>query len=313
MPKRNIRTVITELDDVGSATKRFVLMDPEGWELPPFQPGAHLDVYLPNGVVRTYSLINDPAENDRYSFAVKREAKGRGGSAYLHDSVRKGDELGVGLPRGGLNIDGRQQVFIAGGIGLTPFLSAAKALRRAGRDDFMLHVLSRGAPPLADELNSLLASGVAKVHDTSATTRPRITDLVGAPDQSTRISCCGPEGLLHAFEDAVRDWNEGQVHLERFVAPPPVVDPSARSYTLVLKRSGIEIDVAAGQSMLDALADHGIDLPSSCGGGICGVCRVTWLEGEPIHRDRILQPPERESALMACVAQSAGERLVVDL
>jgi ferredoxin-NADP reductase len=309
-----VKTIVRSIAEGGAGIKLFTLMDPDAWELPPFRPGAHIDLHLPGGLVRTYSLCNDPADNTRYVVAVKREAAGRGGSVVLHDEVKVGDTIGVSLPRGGLRLEEKiaRFTFIGGGIGVTPFLSAANHLKRAGRTDFKLHVIARGALPLPDLLAPLMESGHVVIHDTSATPRPDIAALIGAPS-SGAIACCGPQGMLDAFELESREWPADLVHVERFVPPPLVVDPDAIPYTLVLARAKIEIDVPLGKTMLAALLDVGIDIPASCCGGICGSCRVDWLEGHPLHRDRVLSAAERERSLMVCVAGSAEARLVLDL
>lgn len=309
---RAIRTQVVEAAPAGDGVKRFVLRDPEGWPLPPFRPGAHVDLHLPDGSLRTYSLCNDPADGTRYVVAVKREPVGRGGSILLHDTVAEGMEIGVSLPRGGVPLTARRNLFIAGGIGVTPFLSAATSLLREGRD-FQLHVISRGAPPLAAELETFLRSGHARLHDTTAAARPSLSALIGEPRPDTALACCGPLPLTEAFEAAARDWPAGAVHVERFVAPERPVDPAARPYRLVLARSGREMDVPAGRSVLDALLCMDIDIPHSCCGGICGACGVTFLEGRPLHGDRVLSPAERAHTLMACTAFSAEERLTLDL
>ncbi len=310
-----IKTVVTSINDDGAGIKVFSLADPDGWELPPFRPGAHIDLHLPGGLVRTYSLCNDPADNARYVVAVKREHAGRGGSIVLHDVVKVGDVIGVSLPRGGLRLDETvaRFVFVAGGIGVTPLLSAANYLKRTGRVDFKLHMIVRGALPLAELLAPLMASRHVIIHDTATSGRPDMAALIGMPTSGGAIACCGPEGMIEDFEQAARDWPEDRVHIERFVPPPLAVDPDAVPYRLVLARAKIEIDVPLGQTMLSALLEAGIDIPASCCGGICGSCRVDWLEGRPLHRDRVLSPTERERSLMVCVAGSAAERLVLDL
>lgn len=315
VPVITVKTVVDRIADGGAGIKLFTLVDPDRWELPPFKPGAHIDLHLANGMIRTYSLCNDPADNARYIFAVKREANGRGGSVHLHDEVREGDAIGVSLPRGGLQLAPHLSrfVFVAGGIGVTPFLSAAAQLRRTGRDAFTLHMITRGPPPLADLLASMIDSGHAVVHDTAVTGRPDIAALVGLAATDTGIGCCGPETMISDFEQAACGWFAEHVHVERFVAPPLPVNPQARPYTLVLARSGRDIAVGAGESMLQALTTLGVDVPTSCCGGICGACRVGWLEGEPVHRDRALSPAERTRSLLVCVAGSASERLVLDL
>jgi ferredoxin-NADP reductase len=319
-PITTVRTVVERIDDGGPDVKVFSLVDPDRWELPPFRPGAHIDLHLPNdqdrsGLVRTYSLCNDPADNSRYVVAVKRESAGRGGSIQLHDDVKAGDTIGVTLPRGGLKLDKdvSRFTFVAGGIGVTPFLSAAAYLKRTGHADFKLHLMVRSRPPLADRLEPFVRAGQVVLHDTVSAARPDIAALIGPPSSRNVVACCGPQGMIDDFEQASRDWPDDRVHIERFVPPPLAADPDARPYTLVLSRSDREVAVAAGQTMLAALLDAGIDIPASCCGGICGSCKVDWREGQPLHRDRVLSPAERERSLMVCVAGSVGERLVLDL
>jgi ferredoxin-NADP reductase len=315
MPITTIKTVVETIEPGGTDVKLFSLVDPDHWELPPFQPGAHIDLHLSGGMVRTYSLCNDPADNTRYLVAVKREPRGRGGSARLHDEVRVGDTIGVSLPRGGLDLheDVAHFTFVAGGIGVTPFLSAATHLKRIGRSNFTLHMAARGEPPLQAMLAPFAKTGHVVVYDSTQTGRPDIAAVIGKPDPGHAVGCCGPESMIDDFEQATRDWPDHRVHIERFVPPVLPVDPNARPYTLALSRSKLATRVEPGQTMLDALLDLGVDIPASCCGGICGSCKVDWLEGAPLHRDRVLSPAERERSLMVCVAGSKGDHLVLDL
>jgi vanillate O-demethylase ferredoxin subunit len=314
-PITTIRTIVEKIEDDGPDVKVFSLVDPDRWELPPFRPGAHIDLHLPGKIVRTYSLCNEPADNSRYVVAVKRERSGRGGSIKLHDDVRQGDTIGVSLPRGGLQLDKKVSrfTFVAGGIGVTPFLSAAAYLMRTGRPDFKLHLMVRGEPPVAGLLAPLLATGHVVIHNTAATARPDIASLIGRAPSDGAVGCCGPESMIEDFEQATRGWSDDLVHIERFVPLAMPLDPNARPYTLALSRSNREVAVTPGQTMLSALLEFGIDIPASCCGGICGSCKVDWLEGEPVHRDRVLSSAERERSLMVCVAGSAADRLVLDL
>ena len=314
-PITTVKTIVAGIEEAGAGIKLFTLIDPDHWELPPFRPGAHIDLHLQNGLVRTYSLCNAPADNKRYVIAVKREAEGRGGSRALHDDVRAGDVIGVSLPRGGLGPDANitRHVFVAGGIGVTPFLSMARHLEVTEQADFTLHLIVREEIPLAAHLASLIDQGRVVVHRTSRAGRPDLAQLVGEGGSQTLVACCGPESMTSDFERVTAAWPSANVHVERFVAPPPVIDPDAKPFTLALARTGTEIQVRAGQTMLAALQEGGIDVATSCCGGICGACKVGWLEGKPVHRDRILSPYERERYLMVCVAGSDAERLVLDL
>jgi ferredoxin-NADP reductase len=315
LPITTIKTVVESIDGGGDGIKVFALVDPDRWELPPFLPGAHIDLHLPGRLVRTYSLCNDPVESTRYVIAVKREAAGRGGSIALHEGIKVGDTIGVSLPRGGLALDAAagRYVFIAGGIGVTPYLSAASYLQRTGHSDFTVHLIARDRAPLEHLLRPLLEAGRVVIHRTLENGRPDIASLLPDSQSGAVIGCCGPESMLNDFEQVATIWPEDNVHIERFTPPPLAVDPNAKPYTLVLARSGSEIAVAAGQSMLSALEDVGVEVPTSCCGGICGACKVGWMEGKPLHRDRVLSPYERERFLMVCVAGSDSERLVLDL
>ena len=312
-PVRTVTTVVRAAEAAGEGIRRLILMDPDGWELPPFAAGGHVDVHLPGGHVRSYSLCNDPIDSTHYVIAVKREPHGRGGSLVLHDRVSVGDVLGVSLPRRGLTlVDGaKRHVFVAGGIGITPFLSLAATLRRAGAE-FILHLCARGEPPLRASVEPLATSGRAVFHDTRAG-RPDLAALIGSPDPETQLYCCGPRGMIAAFEEAAlrAGWPQGQTHIEHFV-PLPTEHDGPR-YAIVLARSRISGEVPAGGSALAALRALGVEVDASCEGGICGACRVRWLEGPPIHRDRVLSPAERERDVMVCVSGCAGPRLVVDL
>lgn len=315
-PITTVKTIVETVDDVGSDVKIFTLVDPDRWGLPPHRPGSHIDLRLSNGLIRTYSLCNTPAEKYCYRVAVKRERGGRGGSIHLHDRVNSGCVIKTSLPRGNFNLIDRLEsfIFVAGGIGVTAFLSVMASLTAAGRPNFTLHLVSRGEPPLVEMLRPYREGGQLVTHDTTVTRRPEISDLVGPVRHEIGIACCGPQSMIAAFEHATRKWPDNLVHVERFVPPNGAGDAGAlRPYKLILARSNREISVNAGQSMLSALLDDGIEVPSSCGGGICGACKVDWLAGRPLHRDLVLSPKEREGSLMACVASSLDEHLVLNL
>jgi ferredoxin len=174
-------------------------------------------------------------------------------------------------------------------------------------------LIVRDEMPLAAHLAPLIDAGRVVVHRTSRAGRPDIAALVGEGGSETLVACCGPESMTDDFERLTAGWPTTNVHVERFVAPPPVIDPDAKPFTVSLARTGTEIQVRAGQTMLAALQQGGIDIATSCYGGICGACKVGWIEGKPVHRDRILSPYERERYLMVCVAGSGAERLVLDL
>ncbi len=298
----------------GPGVRRLTLCDPDGYGLPRTKPGAHLDLVVPGVGMRAYSLCGDPAISDRWEIAVKREASSRGGSAWLHDALAVGGDVAASMPRCTFPIAGTatRHVMVAGGIGVTPFLSMAPMLERAGAD-WMLHLLHRGSPPPCPaDLAPWLAAGRVTLHDTLAKPRPAMASLVAAHAPGVQAYCCGPGTMLDDFEQATANWPDGAAQVERFTPPVLAPDPDARPYTLVRAATGNEVAVAAGGSMLAGLRALGADVGSSCEGGICGACEVRWLDGTPVHRDRILSALRRNTHLMCCVAGCASDRLVVD-
>lgn len=310
---RHITLVVARSRAAGPAVRRLTLRDPDGWPLPRFRAGAHLDLHIPGVGPRAYSLCGDPAVADRWEIAVKREACSRGGSAWLHDVLAEGDVVHASMPRCTFPVQegAARHVMIAGGIGVTPFLAMAHVLERQGAD-WSLHVLHRGEiPPCPAELAPWLASGRVVCHETRAA-RPSVAELLGPARPGVAAYCCGPASMLEAFEAATHDWPEGSAQVEHFVPPALLPDPLASAYRLRIASTGAEVEVGSGESMLAALNRLGVKVPTSCEGGICGACELRWLEGEPVHRDRVLSPARRATHLMACVAQCASSLLVID-
>lgn len=313
-PIKTVSTVVSRIDDLGNDTKRFTLMDQDEWQLPPFKPGAHIDVHLEPGLVRTYSLCNEPEDNTRYVIAVKRERDGRGGSNFLHDRVGVGDPIGVSIPRGGIALipDG-MNIFVAGGIGVTPFVSAIRHLNRQGQTNYLLHWASRGAPTLSDMIEPAIEAGRVRVYDTTRQAKPVCADIVLEFAESGFAACCGPVPMLESFESAVAAWPEARKHVELFTPPKRNFSSDVPPYELVLATSNKRAIVDPAVGLLGTLEAMGADVPVSCGGGICGACRTRWVEGPPIHRDRVLSSAERHNELIVCVGDCAGPCLVLDL
>ena len=311
-------TVVRAKRRVAEQTLEITLADPDDWELPPFTPGAHIDVHLPGGLVRQYSLCGDAQEGRRYRLGVLLQAAGRGGSRTLHDAVAIGDVLPVSLPRNHFPLaDGAQRhVFIAGGIGITPFLSMANALGAQGRD-FRLYACarSRATAPFIEDIQPLLASGHASTHhDCGDPARGLdLRALLAVPQPGTHVYCCGPAGMMDAVAAASADWPAGSVHFERFQPPGDFLPPRKALFSVHLSRSGRAIPVAPGQSIARALLQHGVALDVSCEAGTCGTCRTRYLEGKPEHRDLVLKPHERACYIMPCVSGCLGSNLVLDL
>lgn len=305
-----------EADGIAS----FELRPADGGLLPAFTAGAHIDVHLPNGMTRPYSLCNDPAERHRYRIAVLREPAGRGGSAALHDQVREGDLLTIGAPRNqfALAEGGAHALLLAGGIGITPLLAMAWQLHAQGTP-FALHYGARSAARMAFADALQRAPFAAHVHlhldDGPAAQRLDCAALLAAPQPGRHLYACGPAGFLDHVRAtaAAAGWPDAQVHMESFTATAPAAGDTA--FDLVLQRSGRVVRVAANQTAADALAAHGVAVPLSCQQGVCGTCLTPVLDGEVDHRDLYLSPDEQRSntAFLPCCSRARGGRLVVDL
>lgn len=287
---------------------------------PRWEPGAHVDVHLPPGIVeagspvRQYSLCGDPTDSRSLSIAVLREPVGRGGSAYLHDRVRVGDRLALGAPRNNFRLeDAPSYVLIAGGIGITPLLPMIAELRTAGvpwsllyggRTRSSMAFLAELEDDPAVEIVPEDTHGMLDLERALADVRP-----------GCLIYCCGPGGLLDAVENVSAHWPPDSLHLERFRPRTDAFDASTHTFDAVLARSGIEIRVPPGQTLLDVAARAGVSVPSSCREGTCGTCETGVISGEIDHRDSLLTDAEKATGdcMMICVSRASGERLVLDL
>jgi ferredoxin-NADP reductase len=287
-------------------------------QMPTFRPGAHIDVQLPNGATRQYSLVNGPGELDRYVIGVKREPDSRGGSVFLHDSVREGDVMVISAPHHNfvLRRDSRRTLLIAGGIGITPLLAMAQSLRANGLD-FDLHYFAQSAAHLAfpDRIAALGGAVVTHLGLSPAETATAVAGLLAYPADGEHVYACGPGPMLDTVRAtaAARGWPDHAVHFEYFANATDIDTSSA--FDVQLARSARTVHVAAGTSVLEAVRACGIAVPSSCEQGACGTCMVTVLSGTPEHQDVYLSASERAAndRMLVCVSRSLGSHLVLDL
>lgn len=303
------------------------LTDPAGGLLPPWSPGAHVDVTVRPGLVRQYSLCGDPADRATWRIAVLREAAGRGGSMHLHDRVGVGSVLPVGGPRNAFPlVEAGRYLLIAGGIGITPLLPMAAELAARGADWRLLYGgRRRGAMAFAEELGRHGDRVVLHPQDTHGLLplEPVLDDLraAGQPGSAEpgsaepAIYCCGPEGLLGAVERLCAARPAGALHVERFRPAVAARQDTDRAFDVQIAGSGRVIRVAAGRSVLEALEAAGLGVPSSCRDGTCGTCETRVVAGPVDHRDSVLTAAEhsRGETMMICVSRSSGERLVLDI
>jgi vanillate O-demethylase ferredoxin subunit len=310
-----LQNIAKEADDIAS----FELAAPDGRDLPPFAAGAHVDVHLPGGLVRQYSLCNPPGERHRYVVAVLREAAGRGGSLAMHDALRAGDLVTISEPRNNfpLREDARRHLLIAGGIGVTPLLAMVHRLNALGAN-YELHYCTRTAEKTAFRavLDRIANGRVRYHHDGGDPSRGvDLTKLLWTHELGTHLYCCGPAGLMAAVKAASAHWPVGTVHFEFFA---PVATPAGQAaadggFEVKLAASGESFTVPPDKSILQVLRDHGRDIDSSCEAGTCGTCMTAFVEGEPDHRDFVLDDDQRQSHIMVCVSRAKSAVLVLDI
>jgi vanillate O-demethylase ferredoxin subunit len=300
----------------------FELVDAVGGPLPSFEAGAHIDVHLPGGLVRQYSLCNAPRETHRYCIAVLQEPASRGGSRAMHRDVGVGDLLTIGGPRNhfALAPQGRHALLLAGGIGITPILSMAEALHAQGTG-FDLHYSARSSARMAfaDRLRSAPYAASVRLHLDEAGSDEALDlgRLLLSTPQHTHLYVCGPTGFIDAaLSTAERNgWDSHRVHREFFAAPQTNQATKETVFEVELARSGARVVVESGMSIVRALERAGVVVPVSCEQGVCGTCLTRVLEGIPDHRDAYLTPEERAAGdhLLPCCSRALGPRIVLDL
>ncbi len=286
--------------------------------LPEATPGAHIDVRVSRDLVRQYSLITPLSTPSAYIVAIQRDAQGRGGSKRIHDEIRPGAVLQISPPRNhfALNEHAHESLLIAGGIGITPIYSMFARLRELGRN-VKLHYWCR-SPEHALFGTALEGSPDAQIHYSSVEARDRTTlaSVLAQVPRDVEIYCCGPRRMLDDFEHLTSDRPKDHLHVERFsVAPTAATVPATNAFTVILKRSGAEIEVREGESILAALLRADVNVPYSCEEGVCGACETSVLAGRPLHRDTVRTPHEhdRRSTMMICCSGSDSASLTLDL
>lgn len=290
--------------------------------LPDFRAGAHIDVEVRPGLVRQYSLCNPESDTHRYVIGVLRQPGSRGGSAAMHDSVEEGSVLRIRGPRNLFPLvpDPRPAVLLAGGIGITPIMCMADALAAQGRP-FSVHYCTRSRDRTAF-LDRLLRSVFARqvsfyFDDGPPSERLSLDRVLNSGEDRGHLYACGPSGFMAAVFAKAKQygWAEEQIHSEHFSSPAQQQQGQAGGFQVRIASTGKIIEVGDEQTVVQALAVHGIDIPTSCEQGICGLCVTRVLEGEPDHRDKVLtaQDYERNDCFTPCCSRSRTPVLVLDL
>lgn len=292
----------------------------EKTSISPHEAGAHFELYLPNGLRRSYSIVNSSVERNSYEIAVAKNRDSRGGSQFIHDELRVGDVLAAGLPRNNFHLceHAAHSVFIAGGIGITPLWSMIQRLERLGKSWQLFYAArDRESAAYFQDILKLNEEQSGRVHwhfDQEQQNRHLdVPTIMAGIELDAHLYCCGPGPMLDTFLDCTKRRDPSTVHVEYFSSPN---SPSTEGgFTVVLARSGQELNVPAGKTILDVLLEAGLDVEYSCMEGICSSCETRVLEGIPEHRDAVLSQQVRESneVMMICCSGSRSKKLVLDI
>lgn len=303
----------------GTVSVRLRRMDSEPF--PPVDPGAHIELFLPNGLSRSYSLSNMPEESGTYRITVACDANSRGGSMYIHNVLRVGDSLEVSEQRNNFHLDHTADfsLFIAGGIGVTPFVPMIARLNQLGKSWRLYYcVRTRHRAALLKNLESLVTESNGEIilnfDEEQGGKILDLTALMSSIPPNTHMYCCGPTGMLDAYRAAAAaaGFSENMVHFEYFASSGDKATDGG--FSVICQRSGVTVRVKSGETILAALAKAGVFVPASCQEGICGSCETKVIAGEPDHRDMILSSKERDEGkkIMICCSGSRSDQLILD-
>jgi ferredoxin-NADP reductase len=310
-----LELVVVRLEVVADGVITIGLAPTDGGPLPPWEPGAHVDLITTTGLERQYSLCGDPADRRCWRLGVLREPDSRGGSRYIHEQLRVGDRVRTRGPRNNFPLrPAESYLFVAGGIGITPILPMLREVEGRGAPWRLVYGGRRAASMAFVEELSVYGDKV----DLWPEDRHGLIDLptlLATPTVGRDVYCCGPEPLIAAVEQLMSGWPQGALHVERFRPRPEAHADTSRAFEVELAYSGRTIAVGASQSIIDALEAAGIEVMSSCREGTCGTCETSVLEGVPDHRDAVLSAEERAAndTMMICCSRSLSPRLVLDL
>jgi len=314
---------VRQIDQITPDVKRFTFVASDGGLLPAFSGGSHILVHMKlveQRFTNAYSLMNSPAHSDHYQIGVLLEKQSTGGSEYMHKQVQVGDTLEISAPKNlfGLAYNAHRHIFIAGGIGITPILSQLEELR-IRQADYQLHYAFQSSErgPFADELRTGSHQTRTTFYARDRGQRLDVNSLLSTADAHSHVYVCGPTRLTEAVLAAAKKYNlaSESVHTEQFGAT--VTDNSGNGdFTVTLAKSGREVVVAPGITILSALEKCGIsDVPFLCRSGVCGTCETNILEGEAEHCDQYLTPEEKAAnkTMMVCVSRSKTAKIILDL
>lgn len=309
-----LELVLEEVEDITARVRLFHFADPVGAVLPDYTAGSHVDFHLGKVGVRSYSLIDFPGQPDRsrYSVAVQREADGTGGSRAMH-GLKVGDRVKVAAPANDFDLaPGNAPVLLlAGGIGVTPLISMASALKSQGRA-FGFHYAARSDSVMAFAAHLRAHFGDAMTFWLDDRVPLDLGQLMAAQPKDTALYICGPRGMIDGARAAAEAAGITDVHVELFTSPQAGDDTA---FEVEIKDSGQVFTIPPGRSIIDVLEDEGVDLIYDCQRGDCGICQTDVIDGIPDHRDVVLSEAEKASGkvMQICVSRAKSARLVLDL
>jgi ferredoxin-NADP reductase len=312
-----IEARLANIENVARDTKLYTFRRVDGAPLPAYKPGAHIDLHLPNGLIRQFSLVVPATDPQSYVVGVKRDEQSRGGSRYIIDEMKVGAEIKISAPRNNFPLveDAEQVTLFAGGIGITPIWCMVQELA-ARKRPWKLYYACRSRADMAflETLETKFDKQSVHLHfDAEAGGVLDLAAAVAAAPANAHLYCCGPNPMLKAFEAAAASRPRNQVHVEYFTAKAEA--STTGGFWVELARSGEEYFIPEGKKILEVLFDAGVDVDYSCELGICGACETRVISGIPEHRDSVLSEEEQASntKVMICCAGCKTERLVLDM
>ena len=311
-----IEVIVSAVLALNDLVTRFEFKRKDGNHFPTFSAGAHTVVHMRDGDrqrLNPYSLMSDPADTETYAISVRRDDEGRGGSLFMHNNVKVGDAMEITYPVNLFSLDlrAKKHVFLAGGIGITPFMAMIAQLERSS-DSWELHysVRTEALGTYVDQLVSKYPNKVRIYYDDQSQSI-NLENLLDGQPLGTNVYVCGPKGMIDWVHKtaAAAGWPDANVHSEEFTAPQP-----GKEFQVRLCRSEKSITVGENESLLEAMEREGVDAPFLCRGGACGQCEtnVVSSDGEFIHRDHWLEPDEHGNKIMPCVSRFIGKSLEID-
>ncbi len=314
-----IEVRLTGVDTVARDTNVYTFQRPDGGKLPAYKPGAHIDIHLPNGLVRQFSLLNPAADPDSYVVGIKLDAQSRGGSRYIFEHLNVGDTLKISAPRNNFPLveDAEHVVLFAGGIGITPIWCMAQQLAAENRRWKLYYSCRSRADMAFVETLEKLGADVVHLHfdDEAGGKFLDLAAAIAAAPENAHFYCCGPNPMLTAFEAAAASRPRNHVHVEYFTPKEEATAAKLGGFWVELARSGEEYFIPEGRKILEVLYEAGVDVDYSCELGICGECVTRVISGVPEHHDSVLSEEEQAAndKVMICCAGCKTERLVLDM